>query len=231
MIRKIVILAAAAATLAGGCNSLLSLETQGAKPKPKTMTQIPDSASTLVLAAGCFWCIEAQLEDLIGVYEVEAGYAGGRKPNPTYAEVCSGLTGHAEVVKVYFDAKQIAADDILRIFFAAHDPTTLNRQGPDVGTQYRSAVFYSTPEERALAERIKKEIETAKIWKNKIVTTIEPLTNYTKAEDYHQDYFLKYELASDEERSRMNPGYCAAVVEPKVRKFRQQFAAKLKKKP
>lgn len=198
--------------------------------KNEVMKEPPSDASTLVLAAGCFWCVEAQLESLIGVHEVEAGYAGGDKPNPSYAEVCTGTTGHAEVVKVFFDSKAISAADLLRIFFVAHDPTTLNRQGPDVGTQYRSAIFYANDEERALAEKIRNEIENEKIWRDPIVTSIEPLRNYSKAEEYHQDYMQKFVNATPEQRARMNAGYCTAVVQPKVAKFREKFKDRLKKK-
>jgi peptide-methionine (S)-S-oxide reductase len=184
---------------------------------------------TLVVGGGCFWCTEAIFEDLKGVSAVESGYAGGAKAGVTYAEVCSGTTGHAEVIRITFDPKQVAEADLLRIFFTTHDPTTLNRQGPDSGTQYRSVIFYSTPEEKALAEKIKREVSNEKIWAQPIVTTIEPLKNYTRAEDYHQNYFEKYEKASDAERMRMNGGYCSAIIEPKVRKFREKYASKLKR--
>jgi peptide-methionine (S)-S-oxide reductase len=190
---------------------------------------IPQSARSIVVGGGCFWCIEAMFDELKGVYASESGYAGGAKPNPTYAEVCSGTTGHAEVVKVFFDPAVVSAEDLLTLFFVIHDPTTLNRQGPDSGTQYRSVIFYSNDEENALAEKVVAAIEKEKIWKNPIVTTIEPLKNYTRAEEYHQNYFDKFEKADAATRATMNAGYCAAIIEPKVRKFREQFAAKLKK--
>lgn len=198
------------------------------------MTQAhPDTSSkplsTLVLAGGCFWCVEAIYEELRGVHAVENGYAGGDRSNPTYQQVSTGATGHAEVVKITYDPAEISADDLLRVFFAVHDPTTLNRQGGDVGTQYRSAIFYSSDEEKARAEKIKAEISKSGIWPNPIVTTIEPLKNYTRAEEYHQDYFARYEKADEVERMKFNAGYCAAVVEPKVRKFRKEFVAKLKR--
>jgi peptide-methionine (S)-S-oxide reductase len=192
-------------------------------------TKAAPGSQTLVIGGGCFWCVEAVLESLKGVSEVESGYAGGDKPNVTYEEVCDGNTGHAEAVKVTFDPKVISADDILRIFFTSHNPTTLNRQGNDSGTQYRSVVFYSNAEEKARAERIIKEISEAKIWPDKIVTTVEPLKNYTRAEEYHQNYFEKFEKATPAERARMNGGYCSAIIEPKVREFRAKYAAKLKK--
>lgn len=191
--------------------------------------QVPKDAKSIIVAGGCFWCIEALFEDLKGVYYVESAYVGGSKPNVTYAEVCSGLTGHAEAVKIVFDPKAVSSEDLLRLFFVAHDPTTLNRQGPDVGTQYRSAIFYANEEEKRTAEKIKAEIDKAGIWPRPIVTTIEPVKNYTVAEDYHQDYFKKFESASESEKATMNAGYCRAIIEPKVREFRKKFADKLKK--
>lgn len=199
-------------------------------PMADTQTPPPPDAATLVVAGGCFWCIEALFDDLQGVYKSESGYAGGEKPGVTYAEVCSGTTGHAEVVKVFFDPKQVSADDLLRLFFTVHDPTTLNRQGPDVGTQYRSAIFYANEKEKALAEKIVAQVTREKLYRDPIVTTIEPLKNYTRAEEYHQDYFAKFERATPAERAGMNAGYCAAIVEPKVRKFREKYASKLKRK-
>lgn len=183
----------------------------------------------LYLAGGCFWCLEAMFERLKGVNSVESGYAGGKKAGVTYEEVCSGNSGHAETVKVNYNPKEVSADDLLRIFFTVHDPTTLNRQGGDIGTQYRSAIFYTSAEERAEAEKIMHEIEKAKIWRSKIVTEIAPLKNWTAAEDYHQDYFENFESASPTKQSRMNAGYCKAVIEPKVLEFRQKYASKLKK--
>ena len=184
---------------------------------------------SVVVAGGCFWCVEAQFEELIGVLDVESAYVGGKSPTVTYEEVGGGNTGHAEAVKITYDPKLVNEADLLRIFFVAHDPTQLNRQGGDSGTQYRSAIFYSSPEEKALAEKIIKEIDAAKIYKVKVVTTVEPLKNYVRAEEYHQDYFKKYEKATDEERSHMNAGYCSYVVSPKVAQFREKFRDKLKK--
>ena len=170
------------------------------------------------LAGGCFWCLEAVFEQLRGVQKVESGYAGGSAPSPTYQQVCSGRTGHAEVVRVAFDPKTISYQEILDVFFATHDPTTLNRQGTDVGTQYRSAIFYHTPAQKEIAERRIAELNAAKIWDAPIVTEVVPAATFFKAEDYHQGYF------------RDNPyqPYCQAVVSPKVAKFRKQFAGKLK---
>lgn len=187
----------------------------------------PNDARTLVVGGGCFWCVEAVLEDLKGVYAVESGYAGGQNANATYDQVLTGQTGHAEVVKVFFDPKTISAEDILHVFMVTHDPTTLNRQGPDYGTQYRSVIFYSNAEEKARGEKIKSEMKS--VYKDPIVTTIEPLKNYARAEEYHQNYFAKYEKATPAERSRMNAGYCSAIIEPKVRKFREKYINKLKK--
>jgi peptide-methionine (S)-S-oxide reductase len=170
------------------------------------------------LGGGCFWCLEAVFEQLRGVEKVESGYAGGDVPDPSYREVCHGTTGHAEVVQVTFDPAQISFREILDAFFATHDPTTLNRQGPDVGTQYRSSIFYHSPEQKAAAEQRIIELNAAKIWDRPIVTEVVPLPAFYPAEDYHQGYF------------RANPvqPYCLAVVSPKVAKFRKQFAGKLK---
>jgi peptide-methionine (S)-S-oxide reductase len=170
------------------------------------------------LAGGCFWCLEAVFDDLQGVAQVYSGYSGGTVANPTYRQVCSGTTGHAEVVQLTFDRRVISFREILEIFFTIHDPTTLNRQGPDVGTQYRSAIFYHTPEQRAIAEQVIKEITAAKIWPAPVVTEITPFSAFYKAEDYHQEYF-----ALNGEQP-----YCRAVVAPKVAKFRKQFHDRLK---
>jgi peptide-methionine (S)-S-oxide reductase len=169
------------------------------------------------LAGGCFWCTEAIFDDVIGVSNVESGYIGGTVTNPTYRQVCGGDTGHAEAVRLTFDPDAIAFDDILDIYFATHDPTQLNRQGNDVGTQYRSAIFPHSPEQEAAARAA---IERAQAdWDKPIVTTIEPLSDWYPAEDYHQEYF--------EREGASNP-YCMAVVAPKLRKFRKSFAERLK---
>lgn len=178
-----------------------------------------DNFETATLAAGCFWCVEAVFDDLEGVTDVVSGYSGGHKENPTYAEVCTGETGHAEVVQITFDPKIISYDDILRVFFTIHDPTTLNRQGNDVGTQYRSAIFYHNPEQKRTAEEIRDEIAAAGIYDDPIVTEITPFNRFWPAEDYHQEYFA----------NNPNQPYCAAVVAPKVAKFRRKYAARLKK--
>jgi peptide-methionine (S)-S-oxide reductase len=171
------------------------------------------------LAGGCFWCLEAVYDDLNGVTSVESGYAGGKTPDPTYESVCSGKTGHAEVVQITFDPAVASYEDLLHIFFTIHDPTTLNRQGADAGTQYRSAIFYHSEEQKAVAEKVIKEISDAKMWSNPIVTQVAPLEKFYVAEDYHQEYYAR------------NPfqGYCRAVIAPKVTKFRTKYFDRLKK--
>lgn len=171
------------------------------------------------LGGGCFWCLEAVFDDLKGVERVESGYSGGTVPNPSYRQVCTGTTGHAEVVQITFDPNEISFKEILRVFFAIHDPTTLNRQGADVGTQYRSVIFYHTPEQKAAAEEIIAEIEAANIWANPIVTEVAPFEAFYQAEQYHRDYF---------QRNPEQP-YCQVVIAPKVAKFRKEFVERLKK--
>ena len=170
------------------------------------------------LAGGCFWCLEAVFKDLRGVEQVVSGYAGGDVENPTYRAVCEGTTGHAEVVQITFDPRVAAYRELLEVFFTIHDPTTLNRQGGDVGTQYRSAIFYHTPEQRETAEAVIAELTAARVWDAPIVTEVVPLTKFYPAESYHQNYF---------ENNPAQP-YCRAVVAPKVSKFRKLFLEKLK---
>jgi peptide-methionine (S)-S-oxide reductase len=171
------------------------------------------------LAGGCFWCLEAVFAELKGVERVVSGYAGGSVPNPSYEAVCSGSTGHAEVVQITFDPRVISYRDLLNVFFTIHDPTTLNRQGYDVGEQYRSAIFYHSPEQQATAESVIAELAAAKLWKGPIVTALEPFTVFYPAEEYHQEYF---------ERNPYQP-YCRAIIAPKVAKARQHFLAMLKR--
>lgn len=192
----------------------------------KTVATGPQKS--IVLGGGCFWCLEPLFESLKGVADVEVGYAGGEVKNPSYEQVCTGTTGHAEVFRVTYDPKQISGDDILRVFLTSHDPTTLNRQGPDSGTQYRSVIFFETPEEKTAAKRIIDEIAKEKIWSDPIVTTLEPLTNYSRAEEYHQDYYEKFEKAGPLEKMGMNAGYCRVIIAPKVVKFRKKFAHLMK---
>jgi peptide-methionine (S)-S-oxide reductase len=178
-----------------------------------------NNLETATLGAGCFWCVEAVFDDLRGVEDVVSGYSGGHTENPTYREVCSETTGHAEVTQIKFNPEVISFADILRVFFAVHDPTTLNRQGNDIGSSYRSAIFYHSPEQRAAAEEIIREVTEAGIYDNPIVTEVTAFDKFYPAEDYHQEYFAN------------NPAqpYCAAVVAPKVAKFRKQFVSRLKK--
>jgi len=173
---------------------------------------------TATLGAGCFWCVEAVFDDLKGVEDVVSGYSGGDKDDPTYQEVCSGTTGHAEVAQIKFDPEVLSYEDLLRVFFTVHDPTQLNRQGNDIGTSYRSAIFYHDEAQRDAAQKVIKEITDAGIYDKPIVTEVTPLEKFWPAENYHQEYFAN------------NPDqpYCAAVVAPKVAKFRKQFADRLK---
>jgi peptide-methionine (S)-S-oxide reductase len=171
------------------------------------------------LAGGCFWCVEAVFDELNGVISVESGYSGGHVDNPSYRAVCNGDTGHAEVVRVTFDPSVLSYRDLLRVFFTVHDPTTLNRQGADVGTQYRSAIFYHDEDQKRATEEIIAELNTAKLWNSPIVTEVAKFDKFYVAEDYHQEYFAN------------NPyqPYCMAVVAPKVLKFRKHFTERLKK--
>lgn len=170
---------------------------------------------TATLGGGCFWCVEAVYQELRGVQKVESGYTGGRHDNPSYREVCSGLSGHAEVVQLTFDPAVVSYQEILQIFFTIHDPTTLNRQGNDSGTQYRSVIYYHSEEQKSIAESVAKAAQ--EIWDNPIVTEISPMGKFFKAEAYHQNYF----------RDNPNQGYCSFIIAPKVQKFREQFREKL----
>ena len=172
---------------------------------------------TATLGGGCFWCTEAVFQQLHGVQTVESGYTGGSVINPSYEAVCSGTTGHAEVVRLAFDNAVVSYREVLEVFFTIHDPTTLNRQGADVGTQYRSVIYYHSPQQRDIAQQVIAAM--ANVWDAPIVTELSPETTYYKAEDYHQNYFVQHPLQ----------GYCAFVVEPKVAKFRKTFADKMRK--
>jgi len=188
------------------------------------MSQTPNQSrkgevmETATLGGGCFWCLEAVFNELKGVDQVESGYSGGTVPNPSYRQVCSGRTGHAEVVEITFDPKVIPFHDILEVFFMVHDPTTLNRQGADVGTEYRSVIFYHSPEQQATAEQVIKELETQKVWKARIVTEIAPFKAFFVAEDYHQEYF----------RLNGQLPYCQIVIAPKLAQFRKLYRERLK---
>jgi peptide-methionine (S)-S-oxide reductase len=178
-----------------------------------------DKRETAALAGGCFWCLEAVFLELKGVEKVVSGYSGGAVERPSYHEVSTGTTGHAEAVQVIFNPEKISFKHILEVFFTIHDPTTLNRQGADVGTQYRSAIFFHSDEQKTIAEQMKQELDRTKTWEHPIVTEITPFQNFYPAEDYHQDYY---------EQNRGEP-YCRIVIEPKIAKLRKHFIDKLKK--
>ena len=177
-----------------------------------------DKRETATLGAGCFWCVEAIYREVNGVETVESGYAGGTTANPTYEQVCSGTIGYAEVVQITFDSTIISFEDVLYIFWRVHDPTTVNRQGADVGTQYRSVIFYHTEDQKRIAEKSKQETDASALWPDPIVTEIAPFITFYKAESYHQDYYV------------MNPNqsYCRVVIDPKLIKFRRKFRHALK---
>ncbi len=177
------------------------------------------SSEVATLAGGCFWCLEAVYDDLKGVEDVVSGYAGGHVSDPSYEQVCTGSTGHAEVVQITFDPDVVTFRDLLDVFFTIHDPTTLNRQGADVGTQYRSAIFYHSPEQKAVAEQTIKDLEAAHLWDNPIVTEVKPVEDFYAAEDYHQEYFQHHP----------EQGYCRVVIAPKVAKFRKKYYEQLKR--
>lgn len=216
---KIKMLIAGLMFIAIACNS------QNKVSNKTSMTQTnnqptPEGLEKATLGAGCFWCVEAVFQRLKGVTKVESGYTGGKTKNPTYKEICTGTTGHAEVAQVTFDPKIISFAEILEVFWRTHDPTTLNRQGNDAGTQYRSAIFYHNDEQRKIAEKSKQEADAAKIWTNKIVTEVTQLGTYYPAEDYHQNYY----------NNNRNQGYCVYVIDPKVEKLKKSFGDKLKEK-
>jgi peptide-methionine (S)-S-oxide reductase len=183
--------------------------------KPATSATNIDTAT---FGAGCFWCVEAVFQRLNGVMSIKSGYSGGSVKNPSYKEVCNGTTGHAEVCQIVFDKNVIKFEELLEVFWKTHDPTTMNSQGNDFGTQYRSAIFYHTEEQKMLAEKYKKELNEAKVYDNPIVTEITAFTNYYPAEDYHQNYF----------NQNGSQGYCKFVIQPKVEKFEKVFKGKLK---
>jgi peptide-methionine (S)-S-oxide reductase len=189
--------------------------------QPQNLSVNSSNLQVATLAGGCFWCLEAVFVELNGVKRVVSGYSGGSVANPTYSQVCNGTTGHAEAVQVTFDPEVITYRQLLEVFFTIHDPTTLNRQGADVGTQYRSAIFYHDDEQRAVSQQVIQEIEDAGIWGGRIVTEVAPLEDFYPAEDYHQDYF------------KNNPyqPYCRVVIAPKVLKFRQKYTVMLKQQP
>ncbi|WP_281228138.1 peptide-methionine (S)-S-oxide reductase MsrA [Flavobacterium aquiphilum] len=184
----------------------------------KKMTQ--SNLETITLGGGCYWCVEAVYENLKGVKSVVSGFSGGKTVNPSYEEVCTGTTGHAEVVQITFDKTVTSLDEIFQVFFTVHDPTTLNRQGGDIGTQYRSVIFYSNGEQKQAALSIIAELNKAKVYPHPIVTTVEPFTKFYEAEDYHQDYYA----------NNKDKPYCQLVIQPKLEKFEKVFKDKLKHK-
>ena len=171
------------------------------------------NTETAIFGAGCFWCVEAIYQRVTGVKDIESGYAGGHVQDPTYRQVTSGKTGHAEVIKLEYDPSVISFEELLEVFWHTHNPTTLNRQGADVGTQYRSAIFYLNEEQKEVAEKSLKKTDTSNLWEDPIVTEITPLSNYSTAEDYHQNYF----------NNNSNAGYCSIVIAPKLAKFKKDF--------
>ena len=186
--------------------------------KTKSEKKMTTGAQVATFANGCFWCTEAVFQELAGVIKVESGYTAGHVENPTYEEVCTGKTGHAECLQITYDPKKLSFEDLLEVFWGTHDPTTLNRQGNDVGTQYRSGIYYHSEEQKKLAEAYKKQLEDAHTFSNPIVTEILPFSVFYSAEAYHQNYF------------KLHPeqGYCAMVIRPKVEKFKKQFKDKVK---
>lgn len=194
---------------------LFALSLSGFAQNKKT-----SNLETITLGGGCYWCVEAVYENLDGVKSVVSGFSGGKVANPTYEEVCTGETGHAEVVQVTYDKNKTDINEIFKVFFTVHDPTTLNRQGADVGTQYRSVIFYKNDEQRKAAQSIITELNKAKVYSSPIVTKVQPFTKFYKAEDYHQNYYA----------NNKNQPYCKMVIQPKLEKFEKVFKDKLKKK-
>ncbi len=209
------------------CVNFIALSFFSCAQKQKSMDQIPKTSvelnkneSVATFANGCFWCTEAIFQNLEGVIKVTSGYSGGHVVKPSYEEVCDKKTGHAEALEIIYDSTKISFDELLEVFWKTHDPTTLNQQGADIGPQYRSAIFYHTPEQKEKAEKYKMELDNAAIYPNPIVTSIEPFTNFYAAEDYHQNYY---------NNNGSTNGYCRIVITPKVEKFKKVFKNKLKK--
>jgi len=201
--------------------SLLISHANAQQKSPKKMNEQQKGMEVATFGSGCFWCTEAIFLNVDGVTKVESGYSGGKVKNPTYKEVCSGLTGHAEVIQVEYDPAKISYDQLLEIFWKTHDPTTLNQQGADIGTQYRSVIFYHNDEQRQKAEYYKKRLEDEKAFDKPIVTEISPAAKFYKAEDYHQNYF----------NLNSNAPYCTYVIQPKLEKFKKAFHSVLKEQP
>lgn len=212
---KTLIAVLAIVSAATGCTA----KTQTRNSMSTAFSKISENIDTATFGTGCFWCTEAIFEQLNGVVKVTSGYSGGKVPNPTYKQVCTGETGHAECVQIQYEPDKISYDELLEVFWQVHDPTTLNRQGADVGTQYRSAIFYHNKDQKEKAEHYKAELDKSGAFKNPIVTEIVPATTFYTAEDYHQEYY--------ENNKNSNP-YCAVVIRPKMDKFKKAFAHKLK---
>jgi peptide-methionine (S)-S-oxide reductase len=206
--------------LAYGCNLSGKQKQSSKKSSDKDISQMSDTTKLekATLGAGCFWCVEAIFQDVKGVEKVESGYSGGTTADPTYEQVCSGMTGHAEVAQITFDPSVITYEQLLTVFFHVHDPTTMNRQGNDKGTQYRSAIFYHNDEQKKTAEKVKEDISKSGLWDDQIVTEITPFDKFYKAEDYHQNYY----------NENPNQSYCSYVIAPKVKKFYKEFGYLLK---
>ncbi len=201
-----------------GNNNVQSNKSNYIIPPDKMAEDTNVTLDTVTLGAGCFWCVEAIFQNLNGVYAVESGYSGGTVEDPSYDLVCTGTTGHAEVAKITFDPKVLSLETLLNVFFRTHDPTTKDRQGADVGTQYRSAIFYTSEAQKETAEKVKAEVDAAGVWSDPIVTEITPLTNYYRAENYHQDYY----------NNNSSKGYCSTVIYPKIQKFFKEFPVLVK---
>ncbi|MGO4770922.1 peptide-methionine (S)-S-oxide reductase MsrA [Flavobacterium sp. W22_SRS_FK3] len=198
---------------------LIALSINGFSQGRKTKST--SNLETIILGGGCYWCVEAVYENLEGVKSVVSGFSGGKITNPTYEEVCTGTTGHAEVVQITYDKSITDINEIFQVFFTVHDPTTLNRQGADIGTQYRSVIFYKNEGQKKAAQSIIAELNKAKVYDSQIVTKVEPFTKFYKAEDYHQNYYA----------NNKNQPYCKMVIQPKIEKFEKVFKTKLRKKP
>jgi peptide-methionine (S)-S-oxide reductase len=195
-------------------------QNKDSKPLINQNRMTDKNLDTITFGAGCFWCVEAVFQQLKGVYTVESGYSGGHVKNPTYSEVCTGTTGHAEVCQIVYNPDEITFTELLEVFWKTHDPTTLNRQGGDIGTQYRSAIFYHSDEQRRLAIEMMDRLNAAHVWKDTLVTEIVAFKRFYKAEAYHQEYYFQ----------NTSQPYCSAVITPKLEKFRKVFADKLKEK-
>lgn len=195
-----------------------TVEVTSSMETPQTDTTMSTDTDTITLGGGCFWCIEAVFLNLNGVKSATSGYMGGKNPNPTYREVCTGMTGHAEVVQVVYDPKVVTMEEVLEVFFTVHDPTTLNRQGNDAGTQYRSAIFYHNDDQKKRSEHIIAELNKSGAWNHPLVTEVTAASTFYKAEDYHQNYF----------NNNSEAGYCQYVIQPKIDKFKKVFAKKVK---